>query len=243
MSQFLRSMPLIEIPAHGCPPGPAAGSSTDTLALFLSGDGGWAHIDRALGHDFARQGIAVVGFNSLRYFWRRRTPEGAALDLERVLRHYQQAWRKSRLLLVGYSRGANVLPFIVNHLPADLRAAVRLLVLLSPGQAEEFKIRLRDWFEDLTEHLHHWGVVDDHFDLPDPLKALPAEHARPLLPELEKLRGLMRILCIYGEKEKRSLGRLLDPTLARVIPLAGGHHFDRNYPALARLITSVMHEA
>jgi type IV secretory pathway VirJ component len=41
-----------------------------------------------------------------------------------VIRQYLAAWNKSRVLLVGYSFGADTLPFIVNRLPADLRPAV-----------------------------------------------------------------------------------------------------------------------
>lgn len=229
----LRDLPLVEVAARG--------PASDTLAVFLSGDGGWAKIDRAISRGIARRGIPVAGFNALKYFLKPRTPEAAAADLARVIEHYLGVWEKERLLLIGYSRGANVLPFLIARLPERLRARVRLTVLLSPGRAEEFEVCLRDWFEDLTEHLHHWGMVDDHFDLPDAVKAAPPDGARPVLPELERLRG-GRILCFYGEKERQSLGPLLDPALARTIRLPGGHHFDRNYAAIARRILEVLDE-
>lgn len=229
----LHDLPLVEVAARA--PAPAAGAPSDTLAVFFSGDGGWAVIDRAISHALAAAGIPVVGFNSLRYFWAPRTPEGAAADLERILRHYLAAWNKHRILLIGFSRGAGVLPFLLNRLPADLQNRVRLLVLLAPGRSEEFEVRLRDFFEDSLEHLHHWGMVDDHFDLPDAVKNGPLRGARAILPELERQRG-RRILCLHGAKEKHSLAALLTPDLARTVRLPGGHHFHRDYPALARLI-------
>lgn len=58
----------------------------------------------------AARGIPVVGFDSLRYFWKKRTPEGLAADLDRVLRYYGRHWGKSKLILIGYSQGADVLP-------------------------------------------------------------------------------------------------------------------------------------
>ena len=66
-------------------------------------------------------GIPVVGLDSLRYFWKARTPASAAADIDRALRYYLAHWKKQRALLVGYSQGANVLPFIVNRLPQATR--------------------------------------------------------------------------------------------------------------------------
>ena len=39
----------------------------------------------------------------------------AALDLERVLRRYLTLWKKSRIVLMGYSFGADALPAMVNR--------------------------------------------------------------------------------------------------------------------------------
>jgi hypothetical protein len=42
------------------------------MAVVVSGDGGWAGIDRDLGEELAREGLPVVGLNSLQYFWKPR---------------------------------------------------------------------------------------------------------------------------------------------------------------------------
>src|SRR4029453_14870809 len=85
------ALPLVEVPASGTP--------QDTLAVILSGDGGWASIDRDIGEQLAARGIGVVGLNSLRYFWTPRTPDGAGADLARILRHYLAAWHARRVVL------------------------------------------------------------------------------------------------------------------------------------------------
>jgi type IV secretory pathway VirJ component len=54
-------------------------------------------------------------------------------------------------------------------------------------------------------------------------------------PELEKLRG-MRILCVYGEKEKDTLCRALDPQLATPVREPGSHHFAGHYKNIADVI-------
>ena len=43
-----------------------------------------------------------------------------------------------------------------------------------------------------------------------------------------------RVLCIYGEKDLQSACPTLEGSGAKVIKTGGGHHFDGDYPALAR---------
>lgn len=62
-----RGLPLIEVPA--------ATSAGGTIALFLSGDGGWAGIDKQMARTFADGGVAVVGVNLKSYLGTRRTPD------------------------------------------------------------------------------------------------------------------------------------------------------------------------
>src|SRR5258705_13611391 len=108
----MAKLTLIEIPS-------TAGRS-DTLVVFVSGDGGWAKIDKSVSKVFAENGMPVVGLNALQYFWTKRTPESAARDLQSILETYLKNWKKERVLFVGYSRGADVLPFMINRLPAEL---------------------------------------------------------------------------------------------------------------------------
>src|SRR5262249_59457388 len=90
-------------------------------------------------------GVPTVGLNSLRYFWTPRTPEGAAGDLARVITHYSAAWHRDRVILIGYSFGADVLPFLVNKLDPSVRARVAHVVLLGLGTTAEFEFHLTDW--------------------------------------------------------------------------------------------------
>jgi type IV secretory pathway VirJ component len=194
-------LPLVELPAKQ--------PSGDLLAIIVSGDGGWASIDRDVAEDLARHGVPVVGLNSLQYFWTARTPEGAAADLQRIARHYLAAWGRQQLLLIGYSLGADVLPFMVNRLPADLLGRVRLVVLLGPGSRTSFQFHLTDWLG---------GGGGD----------------RPVLPEVAKLAG-KPLLCIYGQAEKDSLCPHIG-SLGKVVSFSGSHHFGGDYASLAERI-------
>ena len=192
-------LPLVEVPAKQ----PAG----DLLAVIVSGDGGWAGIDHDVANVLAGKGVPVVGLNSLQYFWNARTPDGAAADLQRIARHYLGAWGKQQLLLVGYSLGADVLPFMASRLPPDLLGRVRLIVLLGPSRMTSFEFHLTDW-------LGGSGGGD-----------------RPVLPEVAKLRG-RPLLCLYGQEEKDSLCTEIGG-LGNAVALQGSHHFGGDYVALA----------
>jgi type IV secretory pathway VirJ component len=192
-------LPLVEVPAKQ----PAG----DLLAVMVSGDGGWAGIDRDVANVLAGKGVPVVGLNSLQYFWSARTPDGAAADLQRIARHYLGAWGKQQLLLVGYSLGADVLPFMAGRLPPDLLGRVRLIALLGPSRMTSFEFHLTDW-------LGGSGGGD-----------------RPVLPEVAKLRG-RPLLCLYGQEEKDSLCTEIGG-LGKAVALQGSHHFGGDYPAIA----------
>jgi hypothetical protein len=119
----LKDLPLIEVPTKK--PGP------DILAVIISGDGAWAGIDRDLAHSLSNREVSVVGLDSLKYFWTPGTPDGAAMDLERILEHYLSSWNRRQAILIGYSLGADVLPLMVNRLPRALGDRIRLIALLS----------------------------------------------------------------------------------------------------------------
>ena len=134
----LEDLGLVEVPASG-------GADRGVMAVILTGDGGWADIDKSLAAGLAGAGVPVVGWSSLRYYWTPRTPEAAASDLARIVEHYTAAWKKERVLLVGYSFGADVLPFLVNRLPAPARARISSVSLLGLAETAAFEFHVASW--------------------------------------------------------------------------------------------------
>lgn len=65
----LKDLPLLELPASG--------PATDTLVVFVTGDGGYGVTDKGVCTGLAAHGYPVVVLNSLKYFWTRRTPTGS----------------------------------------------------------------------------------------------------------------------------------------------------------------------
>ena len=200
----LGSLPVVEVAARaGAPP-------TDLLAIILSGDGGWAGLDKEVAQALAEHGIPVAGLDSLRYFWSARTPQGLAADIDRMIRYYLEHFGKQRVLLIGYSQGADVLPFAVNHLAASTRAHIALGVLMGMSEHAVFEFHVSNW------------ISNDNSG--------PAT-----MPEVNRIAGIP-ILCIYGEGDNDSLCPKLDATKVRIVKLPGGHHFNGDYAGLAREI-------
>ena len=68
------------------------------MALLLTGDGGWAGLDRGLAAELGARGLPVVGLSTLKYYWKARSPEESARDAARVITHYLSAWQRQRYL-------------------------------------------------------------------------------------------------------------------------------------------------
>jgi type IV secretory pathway VirJ component len=202
----LSDLPIIEVPPTG------KAETNDTFAILLSGDGGWAGLDKEVAGSLAARGVPVAGVDSLRYFWRARTPQGLAQDVDRMLRYYAFQWKKQRAMLIGYSQGADVLPFAVNRLPDASRDRVALSVLIGISKTASFEF-----------HVSHWiGSGAD---------GLPVE------AETNKL-SADDTLCLYGDDDDESLCPTIGATHARVMELQGGHHFGGDYHSIAELILS-----
>jgi type IV secretory pathway VirJ component len=204
----LAGLPLVEL-------GPTSKKVSDTFAVMLSGDGGWRRIDDKITDKLRGEGVPVVGFLTPDYFHERRGAEESACALERVIRAYKLRFHREKVVLIGYSRGADILPFMASRLPADLRASVELIALLGLEPTIDFR--------------YHPSWIPFYH---------PKERQYPVAPEVEKLRDL-KVLCIYGEQEKDSLCRTLDPAHVTIVREHGFHHFAGNYKGIAETILSV----
>jgi type IV secretory pathway VirJ component len=205
---------------------PAPAGRGDVMAIIYSGDGGWADLDRRLGIAFIDRGIPVLGVNTFKYYWRSRTPEESARELDALMNKYAAAWGKQRVWLVGFSFGADVLPSIIDRLSPANRARIAQLVLLSPSRDVTFEIELQGymirqgwWKEHLKQLLQHLNPIA-HYDAMPPLQGL---HNQP------------PVVCYYGLDESDD-SVCTEPTLpdwVQVHAKHGDHHFDGGYQPLA----------
>lgn len=198
----LADLPLAVLPAH---------SAHDTMAIVLSGDGGWRDIDREIAEFLASKGVPTVGIDSLRYFWSEKSPETIAADLSRIIDHFGDAWQVRSVVLIGYSFGADVLPAAYNRLAENEKAKVSTVALLGLSDTAAFRFDVSGWFGGGGDPSH------------------------PTMPEVSKMPPSL-LQCIFGEDDDDSICPKLQGNGAEVVQMPGGHHFDDDYEAVARKI-------
>lgn len=176
----------------------------DVMAIILSGDGGWRDIDASIGQMMQAEGIPVVGVDSLRYFWSKRTPDETARDLATLIKHYHDLWGINNVILVGYSFGADVLPAAFNRMPEAAKHRVKLVSLLGLSTAADWTITVDGW---LGSH---------------------GSQATPTEPEAARM-PLGKVQCIYGADEDDTGCPAVARLGGEAVKVEGGHHFDGNY--------------
>jgi len=148
-------------------------SKNDTANYFVilfPGDGGWRDVMNTVTKGLMQRGVNVVGFNTLPYFRKKKSPAQIASDIEKVMDHYMTVWKKKYVVLGGYSFSAEMLPFAYNAMDVKYQDKILQLILLAPSHLADFKI----------------GT----------LFMYPASRSTPLLPELQKIDpNKMLIIC------------------------------------------------
>lgn len=190
----LSTLPVTALPAN-------VQDTTKPLVVYITGDGGLNDFSKAFVQQLNTLGYTVVAFNALKYFWSKKTPEQAAVDVETVISHYTQTFKKRRILFIGYSMGADVLPFIFTRLTVKVQPAIRQVVLMSPSNSTDFEVHATTWFSKTK------GV-----SVPD---------------EIDRVQRPM--LIVQGEKESDKINTaLLKQGHFKLLTLKGGHHYDSN---------------
>jgi len=197
-------LPVVELPSES--------KKYDFFVLFVSGDGGWATIDKEIGEYLSQHEVSVLGFDALKFFWTKRDADQTAKALDQAIRQYSKLWHKSKVVIAGFSFGADVLPPAISRLSKGVQANIKSVALLSPSFSTDFEVNLSDWIG-----LDESGPSYD------------------LLPEFSKLKQIP-ILCLYGvdEADQSLCPKLEAPFVAKGLP--GSHHFDGEYENLAQLI-------
>jgi type IV secretory pathway VirJ component len=207
------------------PTAQAPAGHDDVLAVFYSGDGGWRDLDKEVGARLVHRGIPVLGVSCLAYYWRNRSPEDSARDLDALINQYTTQWHKHKVWLIGFSFGADVLPTIVDKLSPANRARVSQLVLLSPSQDVNFEVELEgymreNWLKTHTKALMEWLNPVPHY---------------PALPPIAALDNRPPLICYYGRDD--SDDTVCDdpklPKWVKVYDMPGDHHFNYDYDGLA----------
>ncbi len=191
---------------------PASAGTDGPLVLLISGDGNWAQFPRAFADAAAGDGAPVVGLKARDYMQQGPvTPERLANDLAAVVRKQLAAWNREDIVVVGYSRGADWMPFVLNRWPEDLRKRVQVAAFVGLSRNASFEFHFDDLFRDVKRPT----------DVPE-------------RPEVQKLVGLPMI-CVYGDDVASSF--CTDPVSGmKSVQHAGGHRVKDDEPLIAYLL-------
>jgi type IV secretory pathway VirJ component len=183
-----------------------------SFAILISGDGGWTSWDQSLVNSLAEKGISTVGLDARKYFWSKKTPEETAIAIAEVMRYYSQLWKKQTCMLMGYSFGADLIPFVAGHLPNDLRNKLQGLILLSPDTKADFEVHIADMLNFVSS--------SDTYDV---------------VKEVNK-KAINKMLCVFGDEESPASITAFKTSVATVKVLHGDHHYNNNFKAATDLI-------
>ena len=172
------------------------------LVVYISGDGGLNTFSTQFIKQWNMKGYPIIALNSKTYFWKTKLPDVAAKDITEVIMQYLNLWKRNEVILVGYSLGADIMPFIQNRLSQELLTKVKHSVLLSPSNNTDF-----------TVHLFYSSTGGN---------SVPVE-----INKLNK-----PTLIIFGKEETDIPVKLINNKMVTILTLPGDHHYDNQTATL-----------
>ena len=198
--QTAKKLPIIESAAAG---------HRDFYVIFLTGDFGFRNFDKAIVRRLNIKKVSVVVLNAQNYFYSKKSPDQLGKDLGSVINQYNRKWKMEKVIFMGYSMGAEVLPFAVNRLDDNYRHQLKDVILIGPSQKAIFRLKPTDYlFEE--------------------------KKGTDIFAELVKMREQRPyIIC---DDNPNSLCRKNLEGISDHDFLGGGHHFGHDYLLLSELI-------
>ena len=190
---------------------PAAVKNKLPLVFMISGDGGWTSFDQSLAEALAAQGLAVVGLDAQKYFWKEKTPNGTTADISSAVTRHLAQMGKDDFILAGYSFGASIVPFVASRLSAELKSKLKGVISLSPDVTADFEIHIADML--------NFG----------------SDHPYDVITEYKKL-GKVPAVCFFGAAEDAEIIGKFRASAIRVDIIPGNHHFDNDFPGIVNAI-------
>ena len=186
----------------------SAGNS-DFYIIFMTGNGGWRNLAQYVASYLNSKNVSVLAINTKKYLFSEKKPAQIACDLETLIDRYDIKWGKDRVVFIGYSMGAEVLPFAVNRMEDKYINKLEDLILIGPWQKATFKVKLADYFYEV-------------------------EKGEDIYEELQKMK-LKKSYVICDDNEYSICLKDLQGVIDHE-QIGGGHHFGGDYSALAKLI-------
>lgn len=187
---------------------PATKKSNLPMFFIISGDGGWTSFDQSIAEALAAKGIPVVGLDAQKYFWSAKTPEKTAEELSKAISHYMAQLGEDKVVLVGYSFGGSVAPFVANRMPAALKTKLAGVMAISPDVLADFEIHVADMLNFGGPH-GKYNVV----------------------AEMKKVKAVQAVVFFGKAEGNRASGRF-NKEGCKIVILPGNHHYGNDFRVL-----------
>jgi type IV secretory pathway VirJ component len=181
------------------------------LVFYISGDGGYTSFTEGVCTAINKAGYKITALNSKSYFDDQKTPQQTTNDIVSYLNDQFSKRKDQRFIFVGYSFGADIVPFVANLLPDTVKKKLVSVVLLSPSTSTDFET-------------HIWDMLGGN-----------KKRSRDVVTEINKM-GALKTAIIYGADDTDfPFNKILLKNYSNN-KLLGGHHFDGNKDEVAKTV-------
>ena len=205
-SRDLQDLPLKEWTAN---------AHDKPLIFYISGDGGMNSFSTSLCEKLNEKGFDVVALNARSYFYNKKTADKTASDINSFLNHKLTDRKNQQVIFIGYSFGADVLPFILNRLPKETDDKVLVSFLMASSGSTDFEIHWADIFGENTKR------------------------SMDVVSEINKLTDEKVVIISASDDKTLAVNRITLKRFTREV-LPGGHHFDGDTDEIVKVIIANM---
>ena len=187
-----------------------ASAHTKPLVFYISGDGGLNRFSNELCTAINKEGFDVDAMDSKSYFWSQKTPARTAEDISDFLSKKIARRPNQQIVLIGYSFGADVLPFVLNRLPKNIADKIKVSFLMASSGSTDFVIHIADLFGS------------------------GKRRGMDVLSEVNKISNKKIVILNSSDDKQLNAGKITIKHITEILP--GGHHFDGDINEIVKAI-------
>lgn len=179
-------------------------TANNPVVIYFSGDGGYNSFSTSYCELLSKQGYTVGAVNSKSYFWEKKSADQVAKELSVSLDKLFIGRKNQLVYLVGYSFGADVVPFLVNKLTGEWKQRLQATALLEPSASTDLEIHVSDFFGRSN-----------------------VQRSMDVVAEINKMIGVKTAILLAEDEVSLPIKHIRLKNL-EVIYIKGNHHFDGN---------------
>jgi type IV secretory pathway VirJ component len=187
----------------------------DTPLIFvISGDAGFSTFMQKLSEQIYKDGYDIYTLNTKKYFWQKKTAEQSAKDFSSYLENILKTRKNQQIVMIGYSFGADALPFIVNKMPKELDKQIIKNILIDPSSTGSLEIKLENYIAENTDG------------------------EQLTIPEVNKMKLPINIILSDFGYENYPFAEI--KIKKNIFHLPGNHRFRNDYVKIAQTISKII---